>query len=344
MQRYLTMPSVPRHDELGRQTAEASSIAWPDGPTRAPVAAPARTRSANGPRGTRRTPPRPKQPPLVQQLAGLGLTEMLDDGALAGAVSYLELLVDVLEDGVISENEAGALNDLIEIYEMGRDEVATAHRAFVTALAHRALDDGHVSRDERSELYEIAELLEVVPATIREMIQHADDARAARLGAGLMPLPDDWPFGDPLRVGDKVVFTGCDEAQRSRLERRAEELGVRVMGNVSRRTTMLVTDGSFSGGKMANATELGTRSVTPDDFEVLLDRLQPAQQAAQSASATAPLAASAPLSTPSTAASTASPAEIREWATQQGFEISARGRLPRAVVEAFEQAAPQTTR
>ncbi|MEG3615714.1 exonuclease domain-containing protein [Isoptericola haloaureus] len=344
MHRYLTMPRVPRHRDLGRLPAEASTISWPSGPTREPVAAPTRPRTVGGSRGTRRSRPRPQQPPLVQQLADLGLTDLLDDGAPAGSMSYLELLVGVLEDGVITESEAGALNDLIEVYGMGRDEVATAHRAFVTALAHRALDDGHVSRSERSELYEIAELLEVAPSTVREVIQHADDARAARLSAGLKPLPDDWPFGEPLRVGDKVAFTGCDDAQRERLERRAEKFGVRVMNNVSRRTAMLVTDGSFSGGKQAKATELGTRIVAPDDFDVLLTHLQPPVRTDPAARAPKPRVAATALAKraasppkPAATSSAASPAEIRAWATARGFEVSSRGRLPRAVVEAFEQ-------
>jgi DNA polymerase-3 subunit epsilon len=38
---------------------------------------------------------------------------------------------------------------------------------------------------------------------------------------------------------------------------------------------MLVSDGSMDGTKAACAAELGTRVVDPDEFEVLLNHLQP---------------------------------------------------------------------
>ncbi|WP_402464177.1 exonuclease domain-containing protein [Isoptericola aurantiacus] len=341
MNRYLTMPRVPVHAELDRARIDTRAFTWPEGPSRAPLTTLPGGAGAPRNRPRRVTPPRPKQAPLVQQLTALGLTELLDDGAPAGTTPYLELLLEVLEDGVVSASEAGALADLIEVYGLAPDEVAAAHQAFVTALAHRALDDGHVSRDERSELSTIAELLQVQPATVRRLIGHADEARAARLSAGLGPLPVDWSHGEPLRVGDKVVFTGCDDAQRARLEQRAEELGVRVMSSVSRTTAMLVTDGSFSGGKAAKAADLGLRTVHPDHFEILLAHLQPAASAVE-ASPVPPAAAEAPLRAtpqPASAGSTAPhPAAVRRWARENGHEVSSRGRLPRAVVEAYERA------
>jgi DNA polymerase III subunit epsilon len=115
-----------------------------------------------------------------------------------------------------------------------------------------------------------------IPTTVdTAVLDAAEDARHARLSAGLRPLPPDWALGAPLRVGDKVAFTGCEDAVRDELERRAERLGVRVMNNVSSRTALLVTDGSFSGGKAADAAALGTQCVHPAEFATLLDHLQP---------------------------------------------------------------------
>lgn len=361
MHRYLSMPGYPVHAELATLPERALSVSWPPGPSRAPTASVRAMRSSSRP--IRMASPRPKGAPLVHQLKALSLGELVDDGAPHGTLPYLELLVDVLEDGILADAESAALADITAIYELGVDDVAAAHVAFVTALAHRALDDGHVSRDERDELYALAGLLDVTSSTVRELIEHADQARAARLSAGLLPLPEDWSLGEPLRVGDKVVFTGGDEVQRRRLEESAERLGVRVMGGVSRQTAMLVTDGNFAGGKAAKAEELGTRTVHPNDFETLLGHLQPALQKSARPK-------KAPVATGSSAASgnddrrvpaagtdsadsdgrapevpvqsempnASNPAAIRAWAVENGVEVNARGRLPRSVVDAYRAA------
>lgn len=94
----------------------------------------------------------------------------------------------------------------------------------------------------------IASSLRLSSTLVPKLIAEADAARAARLIAKLGPLPTDWALGEPLRVGDKVVFAGFDgrERERARLERRTQELGVRVLGAVSGLTAMLVSDGSFA--------------------------------------------------------------------------------------------------
>jgi DNA polymerase-3 subunit epsilon len=211
----------------------------------------------------------------------------------------------------------------------------------ILALAHRAVDDGHVSRAERSELDSMAALLSVPADKVLDVIKHADSARSKRLSAGLKTLPADWAHGEPLRVGDRVAFTGCDEQQRERLEKHANGLGVRVLGNLSRLSVMLVTDGSFTGTKANKAKELGTRVVHPDHFEVMLTHLQPTlaifaadapvRRAHQIAPATSASASRVPAS--------ASPSTIRAWALAQGYEVGIRGRLPAEVLKAYEASA-----
>jgi len=49
------------------------------------------------------------------------------------------------------------------------------------------------------------------------------------------------------------------------------------MSGVSRNIVMLVSDGSMDGTKEASASELGTRVIDPDEFEVLLKNMQPAK-------------------------------------------------------------------
>lgn len=318
-----------RHDELLRTIGtSAAGTPWPVGRARAPQ----RRESEAIPRRSpaRITRPRPVQPSLIRQLNGVSLIEVLEEGAPDGAAPYLELLIDALEDGEISSEEAEALDELRQAYSLTSDDLRRTHEAFMLALAHRAMDDGVITQEERRELHDLAALLSVPDASVKLVLDKADSARRARLSANLGPLPADWTLGDPLRVGDKVVFTGCEENQRERLELRAEELGVRVIGSVSRLTVMLVTDGSFSGGKASRALELGTRTVHPDVFEVLLQHLQPSSRAVSE-----PLAvAVASMSEPTTAAAASNQA-IRSWALANGFEVGVRGRLPQTVVQAF---------
>lgn len=338
-------PPDPEHLAFA---AKGMSVTWPikPGGVRPPIATvPARVQ--------RKIKPSPVQSvSLVSLLERLRLADALDDGAPDGSLPYLELLAEVLEDGVLTDEERAALADLAEMYQLDAGARAAAHRGFILALAHLALDDGKVSRAERAELADVATLLDVPKGAVTALLDTAEAARRERLGADLQPLPEDWTLGEPLRVGDKVVFTGCDERQRERLEQRAEALGVRVMSSVNVRTAMLVTDGNFAGGKAADAASLGTRTVTPEAFETLLRHLQPSTprapvaiptQRAEPASAPAHLSDESDDDRPSVAespdpAGTATPAVVRAWARANGYEVGVRGRLPAPVFEAYARA------
>jgi DNA polymerase-3 subunit epsilon len=134
---------------------------------------------------------------------------------------------------------------------------------------------------------------------------------------------------------------------RDRLEKRSDELGVRVMGNVSRLTVLLVTDGSYVGIKREKAAECGTRVVEPAVYEHLLKHLQPATTTAVGPlvpSHATPPPKSSTGSTPRRVtdtgpeASQPSPGEVRTWALANGHPVGVRGRLPRDVIEAYAEA------
>lgn len=324
--------SPPPHPPLVVVPSEAKGVAWPSGPSRAPL--PVELSAARS-RPSRITDAKPKQSPLISQLTKLSLVELLDEGAPVGSLTYIETLLDALEDGVITDSEAAALSDLAEVYELSAEDVTAAHTALLLALAHRALDDGHVSRDERNQLEAIASALRLPTELVPRLVAQADAARAARLSADLKALPEGWDLGEPLRVGDKVVFTGFDERprERARLERRTQELGVRVLGTVSGLTAMLVTDDSFAGVKRARAEELGTRIVDPETYATLLQYLQPAKTVA--AETARPAAASA-------AGAATSPGEIRAWGLANGHAVGVRGRLSSELVQAYEHAMAAT--
>lgn len=330
--------------DLRSVPTEARTVVWPDGPSRAPFTVfPDAVGSARRARPSRIAPARPTQPPLLRQITDLSLLDAIDEGAPDGSIVYLETLLVALEDGEISDEEASDLADLIGIYNLTEADLAAAHRAFILALAHKAVDDGHVSHDERAELHALATTLDVPANTITDLIAHADAARATRMSAGLRPLPVGWAHGEPLRVGDKVVFTGCDDNQRARLERRAESLGVRVMGNVSRLTSMLITDGTMDGTKLAKAREVGTRIVDPDVFDTLLKHLQPAAQPRETRQpqGVVPTEALPARPRPNNAGAPSgdgSPGAVRAWALSNGYPVGVRGRIAAEITAAYQRA------
>jgi DNA polymerase-3 subunit epsilon len=220
--------------------ADATRVVWPlarlEGERPQPTAAP-------GVVGE----PKAVSPPLARLLDTQSLSHALDEGAPEGALPYLEMLATAFEDGLLTDDEQRALNDLAQAYGMSETDVQAANRGFVLALARQALADGKLARTEKHELDAVAVALGVHATVLDDVVEHAERARLARLSQGLKGLPPDWAYGEPLCVGQKVVFTGCDPVERTRLERRAESLGVRVIGAVSRRVAMLVTDGTFDG-------------------------------------------------------------------------------------------------
>ncbi len=319
---------------------EARAVQWSSAPSGAAFVG-ARPRRA--PVRIRAVPPRETRP-LVQLLDDLVLADAIGPDAPEGTEAYLELLAEVLEDGEISEHEAAALADVAALYELHDAVLADVHRTFVLALAHLAVEDGVITRTERSELYDVADELGVDGRAVVRSLEAAAEARFRRLSLGLAALPDDWPHPIVLRVGDSVVFTGCDDDIRDLLEARAAKAGVRVASAISARTVALVTDGSFAGTKLAAARERGTRIIAPSVFDDLLTHVQPfvgqasperlqtdltptpARHRAHSPTPTA----SQPVGVP--------PAMVRAWARANGFVVGERGRLPREVFDAFAAA------
>ena len=324
--------------ECDAAVAAAARTVWPTAPTRAPAPPPA---PAVGEVSARRWVSKPAQPALVTVVRTLELADVLDEGANEGSLPYLELVATALEDGVLTDDERAALAELAGQLELTPEQIDAAHRAFLLTLCHAALLDGKVSRAENAELVEVAALFGLPKTLVAEQVKAAEATRNARMSAGLKPLPDDWDLGEPLRVGDKVVFTGCEAFGRDRLEQQAQKLGVRVTGSVSRRTAMLITDGTVDGTKAAAAAQCGTRQVHPTQFETLLTYLQPAIAPAARATRkahTVTAAASTPTvgnSEPALATVAVAPAVVRAWAIENGYEIGQRGRIHRDIIEAY---------
>lgn len=278
---------------------------------------------------------------LAALLDDLPLSSAIEEGAPSSTTGYLELLAEVLEDGVLTDDEAASLAGLAKTYSLSREQVDAAHRGFLLALAHKAIEDGKVTRDERQELLAVAQALGFTDGIVKAVLDGARAALAEQRGKGCLPLPDSWPHGEPLRIGEGVAFTGCDELLRARLEGRAQAAGLRVTGSVSRKTAVLVTDGVAPYTTKAQAArELNTRIVTPDVFAELVHYVQPAKT--EAATRTQAVSVPSPVA-PTTATTTGStllapgPA-IRAWARAQGLPVGVRGRLATEVINAYAAA------
>lgn len=348
-------PPLSEHLEMPTQ---ALAVAWPAGPSRTATAvgvAPVRRVSTRAQIVMAQQAAAPPPQALVELVEQFSLIDALDEGAPPGALAYLEKLAEVLEDGEVTAEEAEDLAAVADAEALANVDIASANQAFVLALAHAALVDGKVTRAERAELQHVSNLLGVNEKVIPALLDRAENARNERMSAGLTELPEEWSHGEPLRVGDKVVFTGCDDDLRTRLEQKSERLGVRIVSAVSAKTAFLVSDGTFDGGKAAKARELGTRTVHPDVYAILLGHLQPAvarevrplPNHRGSASLRHSKSHEWPSVLPASEGSAAMPVPrgpnpgiVRAWARANGYEVGTRGRLHRDIFTAYAEAHP----
>jgi DNA polymerase-3 subunit epsilon len=271
-------------------------------------------------------------PSLRARLAEHGLDDALGEGAPPASTIYLRRMLQALEDGVFSIGEVDELAALSREHGLSADDLEAAHRGLLAAIARHAIEDDVVSRSEREELRIVARLLDVPDTTVRQALADARERKAAALSQDLPPLPTDWEFGEPLRVGDRIAITGCEAFGRSALEEHTRARGVIVTGGVSRKTTLLVSDGTVDGTKARAARELGTRVVTPVTFQTLIDHVQPALTPSQPT----PRSQARPVR-PSTEGS-ADVIRIRQWARDNGMTVGERGRISQDVLDAYTRA------
>ena len=342
MHPHIGASPLPEHLALPEQAMQVRWPAEPAGAAIRDVALPRVEESGYVPSAPHSVSTAPDA--LVSMVDRFSLLDALAMGAPDNGIAYLETLAEALEDGEISDAEAMGLAALAQTMGLAGDEVAAANEAFVQALAIEALDDGKVSRAEKAELLRVADILNVNPKVVPNLLDRAEAAREQRMSEGLVPLPAAWSLGEPLRVGDKVVFTGCAAFNRPEMEDLAASLGVQVIGSMSPKVALLVSDGTMDGGKAERARELGARVVHPDEFRTLLDHLQPARPREIMAppKPRKDVQPKSPAPAPVDMPDGISPADVREWGRQNGWAVGVRGRLNQDLLAAFV-AARETT-
>jgi DNA polymerase III subunit epsilon len=199
------------------------------------------------------------------------VVDRLPRGTAGDSDAYLAALDRVLEDRLVSEDEAADLATLAAELGVSRDAAEQAHRRYLRHVAAAAWRDNIVTDGERADLLAVAKLLGI-PSN--EALLILDDVRSSgskeafslvRRMAGAQPH---------LTAGDRVVFTGDTRLGRERLEAMAATAGLRVTKSVSGKTAVLVAaDPCSQSGKARAARERGARIVTEQVFLYLLDSM-----------------------------------------------------------------------
>jgi DNA polymerase-3 subunit epsilon len=176
-------------------------------------------------------------------------------------LAYMVLIDRILEDRIIDENEEDVLVNAVVSLGISSTQLDAAHAHYIRSLAVAALADGVVSDAERRDLHSVARLLGQSTATLDGMLELAAlqlaTARSVRHGL----------VSDASLTGKSVCFTGelsstigGEPISRDLAEKLAEDAGLSVMSNVTKKLDLLVvSDPNTQSGKAKKARSYGTR-------------------------------------------------------------------------------------
>lgn len=123
-----------------------------------------------------------------------------------------------------------------------------------------------------AELHAIDQIGPSVTEALREFFGRAEAVAMVDRLAREMELiqPAEKPRGESPVTGKTVVFTGSlEKMTRDEAKARAESLGAKVAGSVSKKTDLVVA-GPGAGSKLDKATEFGVKVLTEDEWLALI--------------------------------------------------------------------------
>jgi DNA polymerase-3 subunit epsilon len=174
---------------------------------------------------------------------------------------YLTLLDVVMEDRIITDREAGELDEFAGRAGIDAAERQRLNLAYVQELAGGMWADKELSVGELGDLRSVADLLSVSTEHLEWAIENPTSAGVGR--------------GAHLQAGDRIAFTGATEIDRSVWTQRAQAAGVKVTGSVSGLTDWLIVPANNPmTAKGRAATEKGTRIVTEQTFARMMNELE----------------------------------------------------------------------
>jgi DNA polymerase III subunit epsilon len=172
--------------------------------------------------------------------------------------AYSVLLSEVMEDRILSNDEASALAELAGELGLGENARRRAHEQWCGRLLALAQSDGRITERERADLSLVADALDVDLSAISSVHENKGDAE----------LPE----------GAVVCFTGALECTlggttitRERARALAEAAGLETVNSVTRKCEVLVVaDPHSQSAKARKARELGVRVIAESAFWPLI--------------------------------------------------------------------------
>lgn len=203
-----------------------------------------------------------------RQKASLGKLENIDG---FGKVSVAKLYA------AINDRRSIALNRFIYalgIRHVGETNAKLLARSYGTyeAFGQAMIDAAPLSGDAWNDLNNIEGIGEVVARAIVEFFKEPRNVEViSRLLAEVTPQAAEQPASSDSPVAGKtVVFTGSlEKFTRDEAKARAESLGAKVAGSVSKKTDILVA-GPGAGSKLDKARELGVQTMDEDEWLALI--------------------------------------------------------------------------
>jgi DNA polymerase-3 subunit epsilon len=189
--------------------------------------------------------------------------------ATGDVTSYLALLDKVLEDRLVSADEADALMGVANDWGLSGEEVCSAHRTYLGELAHAALADGVVTEFERRDLLEVARLLGFDSRTLDSVL-----AAARCCSDSPRELTESAQRLESSLAGKSVCFTGAltckikgTPISRETAQQLAFQAGMVIADNVTKSLEILVVADPYSlSGKAQKARKYGTRIMAESVF------------------------------------------------------------------------------
>ncbi len=146
------------------------------------------------------------------------------------------------------------------------------HFGTIEALRAAAREARDATSEGRAELRAIDGLGEVVAEALADFFAEThNETELDRLLAEVTPEPMEAVAAQSPVAGKTIVFTGAlEKMTRDEAKARAEALGAKVAGTVSKKTTLVVA-GPGAGSKLKSAEALGVPIISEDDWLALVD-------------------------------------------------------------------------
>lgn len=180
------------------------------------------------------------------------------------SVAYVNVLDDILEDRILSDEDLIAAKEAIQKAGLLRDDVVDIHRAYLTNLCQWIFQTDLGQGIGAADIALVTNLLGLSPEDAEKSLEFARNEPTAALRS----------FAKPLKADATVCFTGNPIPSKHELEGRAIAAGLYVKESVTKKLDLLVVDEPRSmSNKAQKARATGIRIMAVPVFLLHLKAL-----------------------------------------------------------------------